>query len=171
MEKYKDQKWSGQKGKKFGQEDDPYLPAGGRHEMAICPTCKAIYQNKSWFYDEDLYRDKFQQETTHRVTCPGCQKVQDHYYEGVLTLEGEFLAQHREEIMTLLNRETERVARKNPLERVIQMVPEGNDRLIVETTTDRLAQRLGKAVYRAYKGNLDFRWSHMNKFVRVYWSR
>ena len=54
---------------------------------------------------------------------------------------------------------------------MIQMVPEGNDRLIVETTTERLAQRLGKAVYRAYKGNLDFRWSHMNKFVRVYWSR
>ena len=44
MEKYKEQKWSGEKGKKFGKVDDPYLPAGGRHEMAICTTCKAIYQ-------------------------------------------------------------------------------------------------------------------------------
>ena len=26
MEKYKEQKWSGEKGKKFGKEDDPYLP-------------------------------------------------------------------------------------------------------------------------------------------------
>jgi NMD protein affecting ribosome stability and mRNA decay len=171
MEKYKEQKWSGEKGKKFGKEDDPYLPAGGRHEMAICPTCKAIYQNKRWFYDEELYRENLQKETTNRVTCPGCQKVQDHYYEGVLTLEGEFLAQHKDEIVTLLNREAEKVSQKNPLDRVIQTVPEGDDRLIVETTTEKLAQRLGKAVYRAYKGNLDFRWSHMNKFVRVYWSR
>ena len=36
-------------------------------------------------------REHFPKETTNRVTCPGCQKVQDHYYEGVLTLEGEFL--------------------------------------------------------------------------------
>ncbi len=97
--------------------------------------------------------------------------MQDHYYEGVLTLEGEFLARHKDEIVTLINREAEKVSQKNPLDRVIQMVPEGNDRLIVETTTEKLAQRLGKAVYRAYKGSLDFRWSHMNKFVRVYWSR
>ena len=171
MDKSREQKMTGGKGKRFGTEADPYLPEGGRHELAVCTTCKAIYRNKSWFYDEELYRENFQKETTHRVTCPGCQKVQDHYYEGVLTLEGKFLAQHHDDIMALLHRQAEQVARKNPLERVIQIVPEGDDRLIVETTTDRLAQRLGKAVYRAYKGNLDFRWSHMNKFVRVYWSR
>jgi NMD protein affecting ribosome stability and mRNA decay len=171
MDKSREQKMTGGKGKRFGKEADPYLPEGGGHEMAICTTCKAIYRNKSWFYDEELYRENFPKETTNRVICPGCQKVQDHFYEGVLTLEGEFLAQHKDEIMTLLNRQAEQVSKKNPLERVIQIVPEGDDRLIVETTTDRLAQRLGKAVYRAYKGNLDFRWSHMNKFVRVYWSR
>ncbi len=59
MEKYKEHKWSGEKGKKFGKEDDPYLPAGGRHEMAICTTCKAVYKNKRWLYDEDLYREHF----------------------------------------------------------------------------------------------------------------
>ncbi|AEB08016.1 BCAM0308 family protein [Desulfobacca acetoxidans] len=171
MEKYKERKWSGEKGKKFGKVDDPYLPWGGRQAIAICTTCKAIYQNKRWFFDEELYRRHFQEETTNRVTCPGCQKVQDHYYEGVLTLEGAFLAEHKDEILMLLNREAERVATKSPLDRVIQIIPEDGDRLIVETTTEKLAQRLGKAVYRAYKGDLDFRWSHMNKFVRVYWSR
>jgi NMD protein affecting ribosome stability and mRNA decay len=171
MEKYKERKWSGEKGKKFGRVDDPYLPAGGLAEMAVCTTCKAIYQNKRWFYDEDLYRQNYQKDTTNRVTCPGCQKVQDHYYEGVLTLEGDFLAGHREEIITLLNKEAERVSQKSPLDRVVQMVSEAPNRLVVETTTEKLAQRLGKAVYRAYKGDLDFRWSHMNKFVRVYWSR
>jgi NMD protein affecting ribosome stability and mRNA decay len=171
MEKYKERKWSGEKGKKFGRVDDPYLPAGGRAEVAVCTTCKAIYQNKRWFYDDALYSKYYQQETTNEVTCPGCQKVQDHYYEGVLTLEGEFLAGHRDEIITLLQREADRVTQKSPLDRIIQMVSEGGDRLVVETTTEKLAQRLGKAVYRAYKGDLDFRWSHMNKFVRVYWSR
>ena len=108
------------------------------------PPARPFISNKSWFYDEELYRENFQKETTNRVTCPGCQKVQDHYYEGVLTLEGEFLAQHKDDIMALLHRQAEQVAQKNPLERVIQIVPEGNDRLIVETTTEKLAQRLGK---------------------------
>jgi NMD protein affecting ribosome stability and mRNA decay len=171
MRKYKERKWSGEKGKKFGKVDDPYLPWGGRQEMAICTTCKAIYQNKRWFFDEELYRRHIGQETTNRVTCPACKKIQDHYFEGVLTLEGEFFSQHREEIITLLTREAERVLAKSPLDRVIQTIPEGEDRLVVETTTDKLAQRLGRAIYRAYKGELDFRWSHMNKLVRVYWSR
>jgi NMD protein affecting ribosome stability and mRNA decay len=171
MEKYKERKWSGEKGKKFGKVDDPYLPEGGRHEMAICLTCKAIYQKKRWFFDEDLYREHLERETTHQVSCPACQKIQDHFYEGELTLEGAFLEEHHEEIITLLKREAERVSARNPLDRIIQERPEGKSRLVVETTTDKLAQRLGRAIYLAFKGNLDFRWSHMNKFVRVYWSR
>ncbi|MBW1916434.1 MAG: ATPase [Deltaproteobacteria bacterium] len=171
MQKYKERKWSGEKGKKFGKVDDPYLPWGGRHEMAICTSCKAIYQNKRWFFDEELYRRHINRETTNRVICPACKKIQDHYFEGVLTLQGDFFNQHREEIITLLNREAERVSAKSPADRIIQMVEEDKERLIVETTTEKLAQRLGRAVYRAYKGELDFRWSHMNKFVRVYWSR
>lgn len=171
MDKYKERKWSGEKGKKFGRVDDPYLPAGGRHEMAICTTCKAIYQNKRWFYDEELYRKNFTKETTNRVTCPGCQKVQDRYYEGVLVLEGKFFSEHKDEILTLVNKEAQKVAQRSPLERIIQIVPEGDSRVSVETTTEKLAQRLGRAVYRAYKGELDFRWSEMNKFARVYWSR
>ena len=34
------------------------------------------------------------------------------------------------------------------------MVPEGKDKLVVETTTEKLAQHLGRAVYKAYKGDL-----------------
>jgi len=170
MEKYKERKWSGEKGKKFGKVDDPYLPAGGRHEMAICTTCKAIYQTKRWFFDDTLYQSNANLPTTNLVTCPGCQKVQDHYYEGVLTLAGDFLAEHREEILTRINKEAENVSRKNPLDRIID-IREEEGKVVVETTSDKLAQRLGKAVYRAYKGDLDFRWSHLDKFVRVYWSR
>ena len=29
MDKPREQKWTGEKGKKFGREDDPYLPTGG----------------------------------------------------------------------------------------------------------------------------------------------
>ena len=56
------------------------------------------------------------------------------------------------------------------MDRIIQIAPEGG-KLVVETTTEKLAQHLGRAVYKAYKGDLSFQWSDPNQFVRVYWSR
>jgi hypothetical protein len=44
-------------------------------------------------------------------------------------------------------------------------------RLIVTTTTEHLAQRLGHALQKAYRGHVRFDFSHENKFARVYWHR
>jgi hypothetical protein len=44
------------------------------------------------------------------------------------------------------------VAGRSVADRIITMTEEGKDRLVVETTTEKLAQHLGRAVYRAYKG-------------------
>jgi len=41
----------------------------------------------------------------------------------------------------------------------------------VETTTEKLAQRLGRSVRKARGGKLAFKWSHNNKFVRVLWEQ
>ena len=47
------------------------------------------------------------------------------------------------------------------MDRIIQMVPEG-EKLVVETTTEKLAQHLGRAIYKAYKGDLSFQWGEPN---------
>jgi NMD protein affecting ribosome stability and mRNA decay len=170
----KERKWSGEKGKKFGHAgrvEDPYRLEEGQ-EAAVCQECHALYQNKRWFFDEKLYTRLAKAPGKIReVVCPTCRKIKDRYPEGILTLSGEFFNQHRDEVVRLLENEASKVAARNVLDRVIRMFPEGKDKLVVETTTEKLAQRLGRAVFRAYKGNLDFRWSEMNKFVRVYWNR
>jgi NMD protein affecting ribosome stability and mRNA decay len=173
MGRYQERKWTGQKGKKFGhvgRTEDPYLPAEGQ-EASLCSTCRAIYRNKRWFFDEKLAAKLAGSDKVKEVICPTCRKIKDHYPEGILTLSGEFLKEHKDEIVTLLKNEAERVAGRSVADRIVTLTEEGKDRLVVETTTEKLAQHLGRAVYRAYKGELDFRWSEMNKFVRVYWSR
>lgn len=172
MEKYKEQKWSGQKGKKFGhagRTEDPYQPVEGQ-EAAACTQCHALYRSKRWSFDALLYERLAGTDKVREVVCPTCRKIKDHFPEGILTLSGEFFARHREEIVRLLEKEAGRVAQRSVADRIMQMIPEG-DKLVVETTSEKMAQHLGRAVYKAYKGDLHFRWGEVERFVRVYWSR
>jgi NMD protein affecting ribosome stability and mRNA decay len=167
---YRDLKWSDAKAKQFSEIGDPYRLAEGQ-EAAVCHECHALYQGKNWFFDGKLYQELMGARKVREVICPTCRKIKDHYPEGILTLSGEFFTQHKAEIVRLLEKEANRVSGRNVLDRIIKMTEEEPGKLVVETTTEKLAQHLGRAVYRAYKGNLDFRWSEMNKFVRVYWTR
>jgi NMD protein affecting ribosome stability and mRNA decay len=172
MEKYKEQKWSGQKGKKFGhagRQEDPYQPAEGQ-EAAVCTQCHALYRSKRWSFDAALYERLAGTDKVREVVCPTCRKINDHFPEGILTLSGEFFSQHQEEIVRLLEKEAGRVAQRSVADRIIQKIPEG-DKLVVETTSEKMAQHLGRSVYKAYKGDLNFRWGEVERFVRVYWSR
>jgi NMD protein affecting ribosome stability and mRNA decay len=172
MEKYKERKWSGEKGKKFGhvgRQEDPYQPEEGQ-EAAVCAQCHALYQGKRWFFDDQMQARLADTDKVREVVCPTCRKIKDHYPEGILTLSGEFFAEHREEIVRLLEKEAAQVGGRSVADRIIRIVPEG-DKLVVETTTEKMAQHLGRTIYKAYKGDLHFRWGEVERFVRVYWSR
>jgi len=44
-------------------------------------------------------------------------------------------------------------------------------RLMVTTTTEHLAKHFGRALKRAYTGDVRYDFSHENKLARVYWHR
>ena len=173
MGRYEDRKWSGEKGKKFGhvgRSEDPYILTEGQ-EAALCTQCRALYQGKRWFFDETMAGRLSGTKRVLEVTCPTCRKIKDRYAEGILTLSGEFLKERQDEILTLVKNEAARVGKHSVDDRIISLTAEARDKVVVETTTEKLAQHLGRAVYKAYKGDLDIRWSEMDRFVRVYWQR
>jgi hypothetical protein len=53
---------------------------------------------------------------------------------------------------------------------IFQIIPAGN-KLVVETTTEKLDQHLSRTIYKGNKGDLSFQWREPSKFVRVYWNR
>jgi hypothetical protein len=59
----------------------------------------------------------------------------------------------------------------NPLGKIISIQEDTDGRLVVTTTTEHLAQRIGHAVEKAFSGEVRFDFSHENKFARVYWHR
>lgn len=149
---------------------DPYLPEEGLKEVSLCETCHAVYRNKRWYLDEEEFLDLKESEDVRWVTCPACRKIAERYPEGIVTLRGAYLWAHEEEIRNILKNEESKAMAKNPLERIIRMDREGDD-LIIETTEEKLAEHLGRALHKAHQGDLQVSWSEEHSVCRVTWER
>jgi NMD protein affecting ribosome stability and mRNA decay len=104
------------------------------------------------------------------VTCPACQKIAEHYPEGILTLRGSYLWNHEQEIRNILDNTIARFATRNPLERVIRM-QRIEDALVIETTDNKLVEQLGRSLQKAHSGELQIDWQGTPVICRVQWER
>ncbi|MDH4153782.1 MAG: BCAM0308 family protein [Nitrospira sp.] len=149
-------------------KQDPYAMLKAPKGPTICRKCTAIYSSKRWHFDEVAARKLAASPRTKKLVCPACQKTRDDYPEGVVTLTWADLREHEPEIRGLIANVETRAVAVNPLDRVMKIVRRKKD-LEVQTTNDRLAQRLGRALVRAYKGKAVYKWAHRDMMVRVTW--
>lgn len=153
------------------QYGDPYLPKMNPGEIAVCTSCHAIFQRRHWFFNEGLCRTLVAKRGTRELTCAACQKIRAGYFEGEVTLMPSlFLTTHKEEILNLIRNEEERAKGMNPLERIIA-IKEHDGKVVVLTTDEKLSQRIGRELKKAYQGDTVYRWSEDTKCARVTWSR
>lgn len=150
---------------------DPYQERQGNGAAARCIQCHAVYRNKRWSM-EPLSHEKETgaEEDLHPVVCPACRKTADGYPQGVMTLRGAYLWAHEAEIGNLLRHAEERSQARNPLERIIRMERAGES-LLIETTTEKLAEHLGRVLHKAHHGELHLVWNDGHDACRVEWSR
>jgi hypothetical protein len=150
---------------------DPYLREINYKDPNICPSCKAVYHNKRWQLDEELeYKIKLEDNYAKKM-CPACRKINDNYPMGLVSISGNFIDQHKKEILSTVKGEEKRALEKNPLERIIKIEKENQTQYSIKTTTDTLAQRIGKILYNSYKGKVEYKFSEDQKVLRVFWSR
>lgn len=100
--------------------------------------------------------------------CPACVQAAP---SGYVLIDGDFVANHLTEIENLLRNEAARAAEDNPLARIASWQVKSPQGLLLTTTTEHLAQRLGHALSKAYHGKVDYDFSHENKLARVTWRR
>ncbi|OIP33066.1 MAG: hypothetical protein AUK27_11505 [Deltaproteobacteria bacterium CG2_30_66_27] len=68
--------------------------------------------------------------------CPACRKIADGFPSGVVTLRGEFLRTHRDEILTIVHNEERRARETNPLERIMAIREEDANLVRVNRSRD-----------------------------------
>ncbi len=154
--------------KRENPQQDPYAMIKAPKGPAICRKCLAIFADKRWHFDEVQAAKLAASPRTQKLVCPACQKIKDDYPEGVVTLTWSHLQDHEAEIRGLIANVEARAVAVNPLDRVMKIAKRKKD-LEVQTTNDRLAQRLGRALVRAYKGKAEYKWAHRDMMVRVTW--
>jgi len=149
---------------------DPYMNKNIYKDPTICPTCGLVYHNKMWRRDEELSKQLRSVKGVEYKDCPACRKIKDNYPLGVLIIKGEIINDEKRltEVQNLIKHEVEKESVSNPLARIMR-IDRFDDRIEISTTTESLATRIGKAVNKAYQGELEFVFSENEKFLRVIW--
>lgn len=140
-------------------------------DHAVCSTCQAVWHHGKWFLDPAIRREVQRWRTPTPAICPACRSVKQGLPAGILYLTGSFLEKNRAEILNLVRNAERAAATKNPLERVLRIEEDSRGQLVIETTSEKLARRLGRDVSKACGGTLQIRFSHEDKLVRLYWRR
>jgi hypothetical protein len=144
---------------------DPYNQGRKHVEGTYCPECRAIYHGGRWIWPDE----------EHLVSgvpflCSACRRIRDDYPAGEVYLSGTYLIRHKDEIEHLINRIVKEGKERSPIKRMINMKTSG-EAICVRLTDDHLARLIGDALHRAYKGDLQIKYSDEQKFLRIIWHR
>lgn len=152
---------------------------GGRHrpprapaEPKVCPSCGAVYAKRRWSHTPAARGVAGSAGRPFAVQiCAACRRRRSGVPHGYLHINGEFFPLHRTEIEQLLHNEVARAGEDNPLQQVLGWEELDGGGLLITTSNEHLVQRLGRALEKAYDGDVHYGFSHENKLARVWWHR
>jgi hypothetical protein len=151
---------------------------GGRHrppraarEPAVCAGCGAVYRHRRWAKPGKTAGGVRSDSPIIVRICPACRRKDSGVPHGFLHIDGQFAHAHHAEIEALLRNDAAHALEDNPLGQVLNWGDDGTGGLLVPTTTEHLAIRLGRTVEQAFDGRLLFGFSHENKLAHVWWHR
>jgi hypothetical protein len=143
------------------RRDDSYHPEAKPKGVAVCNECHAVYRRGRW-RNEDAPAD------AQQVVCPACQRIRDGFAAGHVTLSGEFLSRHHDEILALVQNEERHEHARHPMERIMA-IDDKPGATSITTTGVHIARRIGEALQRAHHGSLDIQYGPDETSVRVQW--
>jgi len=145
------------------ERQDCYKMRKKLHEPTVCPQCSAVYHEGRWKWMD-------RPEGAKEEQCPACHRIADRYEAGIVTITGDFLKKHREELISLARHEERNENEEHPLHRIMD-IQEEEDSIVITTTDIHLPRRIGQALHHSWHGDLTLDYDEEGYFIRVNWSR
>ena len=144
---------------------DPYMARSKPVEPTLCPDCGVVFSGGRWQWQADAGPH------VNEELCPACQRTQDKFPAGILTLRGDFFAQHRAEILSLVHNKVEEQKAQHPMKRLMAIEDQDDGSTVITFTDTHLPRGVGQAIESAYEGELEIQYTEEATTVRVYWQR
>jgi NMD protein affecting ribosome stability and mRNA decay len=147
------------------QVHDPYKPRGQLSEPSVCADCGVVFTQGRWQWLAKPPAD------AEEILCPACRRIRDRVPAGFLTLSGDFFADHRDEILSLIHNKVDEQKSQHPMKRLMD-ISDGEEGETVVTFTDvHLPRGVGQAIESAYSGELEIKYTDEAGIVRATWHR
>lgn len=148
------------------QEDvhDPYFVKQRYRDPSVCEKCNVVFRNGAFEWVQKT------PPNATKMVCPACRRTEDKFEGGVVTLQGDFLSQHKAEILNIITNTEKAEQAKRPLERIISLTDTGT-KIEIKTTYEHIARRIGEAIHKACKGDLTVQYPEGEKYARIFWTR
>lgn len=143
---------------------DSYKQTGKLPDPAFCTQCGAVYERGRWHW-------KARPEAAQPLLCPACHRTNDHFPAGIITLTGEMIDTHKDEMIRLIRHQEAAEKSEHPLNRVMAIDDGTPGRLEISTTDIHLPRRIGDALEHAFNGKISEHFDDGGYFVRVNWHR
>jgi len=142
---------------------DAYQAKHKLAEPTRCPGCGLVIQAGRWVHGTAP-------AGAREALCPACHRIRDEFPAGYVTLHGDFLAGHRDEVLRLVRNLAEKERAEHPLQRIMA-IADADAGLLVTTTDAHLARDIAVALHRAYQGELEFHYNPQDNLLRATWRR
>lgn len=144
--------------------NDPYKRLLKLPESTRCPRCRAIFHHGHWQWSGS------QTKSAHESTCQACHRIEDDYPAGIVTLSGDFVREHKEELINIARSQERRENPYHPQHRIMDIEQTGRA-VVIRTTDIHLPRRIGEAIVRSCKGRLALHYEGGYYSIRVDWQR
>jgi NMD protein affecting ribosome stability and mRNA decay len=132
-------------------------------EPTVCPQCGAVFHKGRWQWAPHP-------DGAHEELCQACHRINDRYSAGGLTIAGDFVRRHKDEIVHLARHQEEQEKAEHPLHRIMG-IEERDGAIVIQTTDIHLPRRIGEALRHAFHGDLEFHYEEEAYLIRVRWTR
>jgi len=141
---------------------DPYRAGNKPKGEQVCPDCGLVNRRGRWMRAQVTPQ-------AQSAACPACRRIADRLPAGILTVDGPFAFEKREDVLATARNVAEKVESEHPLERIMS-IETFDGRLVISTTDVHLVQAIGRALHGAFGGSLHYGFQEGEDQLRVDWA-